>query len=242
MSRSRQRPKRGNSPRDNVLVLGDTGIFAGPQGGAEPGASESGDLASREYGVPQADIPGGKTHLVNPQTQHRRPPGVHERGADEHKYHGVEPTEPDGYVTPPDASDDRRPSRPAPAPKEVHAVPVYQVEGPQGSKVRRRALPFNIRVHASTSAEVTRICDRDDNRVSVRLLNEDSTVDIRISHQEEELLTASAQGTGGAGAGALLWHGTNSYTQIETQEPLYALTTSASTALLSVIIVTEVPA
>ena len=54
-----KRPRRGR-PGPDVLVEGDTGPRQ-PQGGARVREvfRESGDLASREFGVPQADVPGG---------------------------------------------------------------------------------------------------------------------------------------------------------------------------------------
>ena len=106
----------------------------------------------------------------------------------------------------------------------------------------RKTFAFNVRVNAGNSAQVTRIFDRDRRRLKAKVLNEDSSVDIRISACEEELQTESAQGTGTAGSGALIWHGTNSFTDLEEcQDAMFALCTTASTALLSVLITTEVP-
>jgi len=75
----------------------------------------------------------------------------------------------------------------------------------------------------------------------VLILNEDSTVDIRVSQDKSQLMNPQAQGAaGGGGGGSLIWHGTNSYTKFATQGELWAVTTTSSKALLSVIIVTEV--
>ena len=235
----RHRPHRGKAGPE--IELGDPFGQYEKQGGDAPGPSESGDLQSREFGVPQADIPGGLNHLVNTQTKPEKTVHKGQQPADYHKAHGVPPQDLEGYTFPQQADTiERDKSKPAPLPTYHEAVPVYEVEGPEAERFLIKTYMFNLRVHASTSAEVTRICDRDPRRKSLKVLNEDSTVDIRISANEEELQTASAQGTGAAGSGGLIWHGTNSYTEIDTQEELWAITTSGATASLSVIIVTEV--
>ena len=220
MSRAKGRPRRGN-PDSSVLIEGDTGIFPGPLGGAEPGATESGDLASREFGVPQADIPGGVRHLVNPQTRPGRPPGVPERPADYHKEHGVEPLDDGQYVTPPDASEERAP-RPAAEPKIHDAVPVYVV--PRPDRRRRGAAPRKVTVPAAGNPPV-RLFSGNDNRIGVLLLNESATI-IRIG--EIEIETASG--------GAALPASMSNYLYISTADSLYAVADSgASTLALSVI-------
>jgi hypothetical protein len=237
--RTRHRPRRGGGDSD-PLIAGDSGTYAGPQGGALPGPYETGDLESREFGVPQADIPGGKQHIVNAPTHPVRPgpEDVEVRPADLHKFHGVEPHDLGQYVTPPDATQDQDAPKPEPEPQITDAVPVYIVESPE-SKVIRKNILFNINVGNSTTRPV-RICGTDPNRVEIQVLNEDSATDIRICETEAGLQLASAQGTGPAGDGALIWHGTNSYTRIRGQGELYALTTSATaSARLSVIIITE---
>jgi len=238
-----KRPRRGR-PGPDVLVEGDTGPRQ-PQGGARVREvfRESGDLASREFGVPQADVPGGKAHVVNPQTVPERPPGVPQRPADYHKYHGV-PSDEGLYETPDDEIG--KAPRPAPVPEVSQAVPVYIIEEPTSRSKRREAAFDSISVAAGTSvttgaAEPTRILNRDDARVDVLILNEDSTVDIRVSQDKSQLVNPQAQGAaGGGGGGSLIWHGTNSYTKFATQGELWAVTTTSSKALLSVIIVTEV--
>ena len=236
-----KRPRRGR-PGPDVLVEGDTGPRQ-PQGGARVREvfRESGDLASREFGVPQADVPGGKPHVVSPQTVPERPPGVPQRPADYHKYHGVPSDE--GLYETPDSEVGRAP-RPVPAPQLSEAVPVYVVQEPGKDRVRRDTAFDSISVAAGTSvisgaAEPTRICNRDDRRVEIMVLNEDSNIDIRISQDKSQLVAPGAQGTGAAGGGALIWHGTNSYTKFQTQSELWAVTTGSVKALLSVIIVTE---
>lgn len=243
MARTRQRPRRG--PNSNPLVKGDSGTYAGPQGGAGPQvAHEGGDLDAREYGVPEPDIPGGKKHIVNPQTKVARTAAKPERPADEHKYHGVAPHDYGQYAYPPDEEDDTaKPGKAAPETHYSDAVPVYEVARPGDEKMIRKTFMFNVRVNAGNSAQVTRLFDRDIRRIKAKVLNEDSATDIRISSQEEELQTESAQGTGTAGAGGLIWHGTNSYTDLEEcQDAMFALCTTNSSALMSIMLVTDVPA
>ena len=220
MTRAKNRPRRG-SPGSSVLIEGDKGIFAGPLGGAQPGATESGDLASREFGVPQADIPGGVRHLVNPQTRHARPPGVPERPADYHKEHGVEPLDDGQYETPPDETEERA-RRAAPEPKTDHAVPVYVV--PRPDKRRRGAAPRKVIVPAAGNPPV-RLFSPNDTRIGVLLLNESATI-IRIG--EIEIETASG--------GAALPVSMTNYLYIATADSLYAVADSGASSLaLSVI-------
>lgn len=173
MSRAKSRPRRG--PAGNPIVAGDTGIFGGPQGGAEPGATESGDLEAREYGVPQADIPGGVRHLVNPQTRPRKTADKPERPADYHKEHGVIPQDDGLYVVPPDATEER-PPKAAPEPSYADAVPVY-IQSAPGRKPRIRVLvsegPQNI---PATTIDPIRIADRDPHRYKFWICNENLPV------------------------------------------------------------------
>ena len=175
---TRHRPRRG----PNVIVEGDTGIFGGPQGGAKPGASESGDLQSREFGVPQADIPGGLKHLVNPQTRPAPTVDKGERPADYHKYHGVEPTEPGQYVTPP--KDIGKLPKPEPIPKSEYAdaVPVRIVE--RRLKTIRALVTEGPITLAAGTTDPFRLADRDPDRVKFWICNE-----------------ATASGAGAAGPG-----------------------------------------
>lgn len=230
MGRERHRPRRGNP--GNPIVSGDSGTYAGPQGGARQAVYESGDLEAREYGVPQADVPGGKTHVVNPETIPERPPGVPERGADQHKYHGVEPLD-DGFYETPSPHVARAP-RPEPVPdsKFSQAVPVYIVEDADAPHVIRGANVEKITVVASATAnEPTRICGLDPRREEVMLLADDGTHDV---------LFADTQATLIEGRGALLSHSATSYTRVATQDFLYAWSgSSTAAATLSVIIVTE---
>jgi hypothetical protein len=174
MANRRSRPRRGGGG-SNVLVSGDTGP-RGPQGGAAPGASESGDLAAREYGVPQADVPGGKRHWVNPQARPAATVPEPERPADYHKYHGV-PSDGGQYETP--GSEVGKAPRPAPEPQFTEPVPVFIQQEP-GRKQRIRALitegPVSLPVFTGAGVDPMRIADRDPHRVKLWICNEDSNV------------------------------------------------------------------
>jgi hypothetical protein len=230
---ARHRPRRGD-PGPNVLVEGDVGEYH-PQGGAREGRDafrESGDLEAREFGVPQADLPGGKGHIINEPTRHAKPAVKPERPADYHKYHGV-PSDNEDYEVP--EADVGRAPKQAPVPKVADAVPVYIVEGAQ-AKVLRMASPRHEICPASTAAEPVRICGKNPRRVKVGLLNEDTATDIRIAATRADMTPS----TGGTLGGALVPWPMNSYLWLETQDELYAQgATGAGTPLLSVIEVFE---
>lgn len=226
---TRHRPRRGSDHGANVLVSGDTNRE--PQGGAKPGASESGDLEAREYGVPQADLPGGLNHLVNPQTHPAPPVDKGERPADAHKYHGVPPQDDGEYVTPPRTVD--KPPKPEKVPRWKEAVPVYQVEGPDGSGARVRVSTHDSILAPVQGHDPARLCNQDENRVELHLLNEDASTNCRVGTYAELA----------EGRGSMLPAVTNSYLKLLTQSELWVTTVSATlTARVSVIQVTEVPA
>lgn len=170
MSRGSRRPRRGPSG-PNALVTGDTGPRQ-PQGGAGPAASESGDLAAREYGVPQADIPGGVKHLVNPETHAsptmRKPP----RPADYHKEHGVEPDDWDQYAMPADESEHRLADRPVPEPKWLDAVPVYIVENAGEKQTIRILITEGPVTYPTGTVDPERLAVRDPHRTKFWIVNE----------------------------------------------------------------------
>jgi hypothetical protein len=230
---ARHRPRRGE-PGPDVLAEGDVGEYH-PQGGAredQDAYRESGNLQAREFGVPQADLPGGKGHTVNPPTRPEKPAVPPERPADYHKYHGV-PSD-DGQYEVPDGEVGKTP-KPAPVEKIPDAVPVYIVEG-TSARVIRTASPRHIICPASTAAEPVRVCGKNTRRARIGLLNEDTATDIRIGAARGDLLT----GPGGALGGSLVPWPCNSYLWLETQDELYAIGAKGSgTPLLSIIEVFE---
>lgn len=167
---NRHRPRRGPAG-GNVLVTGDTGTTAGAQGGAKPGPSESGDLDSREFGVPQADIPGGLRHKVNPEAKPAKTAEKQLRPADEHKYHGVPPIDFGPYEDVPGVEHDK-PVKPAPEPKFSEAVPVYQVQGPGHQRKIRKLITEGPQTIAAATVDPVRIADRDPDRVKFWICNE----------------------------------------------------------------------
>lgn len=244
-SRTRQRVRRGpgqsepgqsgTGPAEGikgpVIQTGDYGAYPGPQGGDQPGAEETGDLDSREFGVPQADIPGGKRHWVSPQAVPREPVRRGERPPDYHKYHGVPPTEPGQYVTPPTEDQDTGRPRQASEPKFDVAVPVYIQQSPHKGPVKRIVACDSITVPVSTT-EPIRVCGSDPDRVTLQILNEDQATDIRFGTRSDCI----------EGRGAMLTHFSNSYFEVKaSQDELFALTTSTSaTARMSVVLTTEI--
>jgi hypothetical protein len=135
----------------------------------------SGDLASREFGVPQADIPGGVKHLVNPETVPAATVAAPPRPADYHKEHGVEPLDWEHYVTPPDESEHKRADRPAPEPHWNDAVPVYVTDAP-GKADRVLILvtegPVTIPATGVPGGDPLRIAVRDPHRRKFWIVNE----------------------------------------------------------------------
>ena len=169
MARHRARPRRGQ-PGADVLVEGDVGEYH-PQGGARLREvfRESGDLESREFGVPEADLPGGKGHVINPETEATDPAIPPERPADYHKYHGV-PSDDGLYVVPDGEVGESE--RPAPVPKIQDAVPVYIVEGGGKAKVIRALTTEGPMAFPTGTVDPIRLATRDPKRTKFWITNE----------------------------------------------------------------------
>jgi hypothetical protein len=224
---NRHRPRRGPAGH-NILVTGDTGTTAGAQGGAKPGASESGDLDSREFGVPQADIPGGLRHVVNPETTPAATAAKQLRPADEHKFHGVPPMDFGQYADVPGTEQDK-PGRPEPEPKTDDAVPVYLVERGGDERMIRRLVvagPLTLAIGA-----VQRIADRDPHRRRLYVCKEASTGACRITSDRFE----AEQGIGLAIPSTTLQ-------SFDTQDEVFVTNTGAATTVISWGFDTDVPA
>ncbi len=230
---TQRRPRRGGGgSRDkmarNILEAGDEGQYE-PQGGAEPGATESGNIQARTFGVPQADLPGGVRHIVNPQSV---PTGTEVkplRPADYHKYHGV-PSDDGQYEVPPD---DVSPL-PAgePVPRFEDAVPVYVIERPGDQRMIREFAtygPFTL-----TTGSSMRLCTRDPRRVTIYVTNEANTIGelMRVGTEND---IAESRGWG--------LPGNHNVTELKgIQEEMYILNAGTGSNAFSAIFITEVPA
>ncbi len=230
---SQRRPRRGgggsrNRLERNILVSGDEGQYE-YQGGAEPGATESGNIQARHFGVPQADLPGGVTHIVNPQSVPTPSPGKPERPADLHKYHGV-PSDDGPYEVPDDGV--YRPPPPAPMHRWEDAVPVYQVERPDDSRMIREFAtygPFTL----ATGTNM-RLCTRDPRRVTIFVTNEANAIG--------EMMRVGTENDVNENRGWGL-PGNHNVTELKgIQEEMYILNAGTGSNAFSAIFITEVPA
>ena len=204
----------------------------GPHAGQDP-ADTGGE--KREEGIgdgydyaAERMPPGGQNHLGNPPVT-RQPVPVPDR---EWPYrranlaHGVPPDGKHHDRDPRLSGGQRGQARTEPAPPRQTPVPVYIVEG-HDSAVIKSASPRSITCPASTSAEPVRVCGRDQRRVEIQILNEDTATDIRFATNLAPLA---------AGNGALLPWPSNSYVTIKTQGELSAIGASGSgTPRLSII-------
>lgn len=200
----------------------------------DTGGPTEGQLREEGVGEPR-EIPGGKNHLANPPLTHPPVPVPEQEWPYRRAVlaHGVPPDEAGRNYRDPRLTGGQR-GKPArteqPAPRAT-PVPVYIVEGEAGPGVVRSAFPRSVQCPASTSAEPVRVCGRNENRVEVLILNEDTATDIRFAAN----LSALAAGTG-----ALLPWPSNSYVRLRTQDELYAIgATGTGTPRLSVIEVFE---
>lgn len=189
----------------------------------------AGSAEGREIGLDDRELPGGLPHIGNPETHPEKTPEKARRHVPSINQHRVPDPDPDAPYADPRAGEKVVVPKSPPLHEDQYAVPVYQVEQPGKDRLHRKALCDNILVPAAGSDPIP-VCGRDFRRIAVRLLNEDANNDIRFSEERSSLLE---------GRGSLLWHGTNSYTQIETQDELFAIGVSAA-ALMSVVLVTEV--
>jgi hypothetical protein len=228
MSRARGK----NTPRDPLgELIADLKNMAG-LGEHDPGADPG---VRREEGIGEPrDIPGGLNHLANPPVTHGPvPTPVQEwpfRRSD--LAHGVPPDEAGRQDRDPRLTGGQRGKARMAPPEAPRAtpVPVYIVEGEGGGGVIRTVSPRSIQLSAAGTFP-TRVCGKNQHRVEVQLLNEDTATDIRFG-----------VGVGGltGGLGALLPWPSNSYLTVKTQDELWAIgATGSGTPRLSVIEVFE---
>lgn len=202
----------------------------------KPGSPEGRQLglSDRVQGHP-SPIPGGRPHVSNaPAVRHTVPVPPSDPEIGMGNAHGVVP----GSHTNAERADAERgpntvhQTMPRPHPHHAaegpHPIPVYVVENARDD-VLRSAAPHNISVPGNTDQPV-RLCGRDSGRSLVMLLNESTAQDVRFAQRPSDLNN---------GGGALLPWPTNSYLKIETQDELYALSTSGTAATVSIVQVFE---
>jgi hypothetical protein len=199
-----------------------------------------GERAQLGIGEPR-DIPGGKNHLANPPVKTETVPVP----AREYPYsnailaHGVEP---EGHMHTRDPRLTGGQTAEAPKytkpPAVASPVPVFIVEGSEGAKIIRTASPRFITVPAATSGVPVRVVGKNEDRVEVRLLNEDTATDIRIAVSPGDL-SLDVENSVITGGGLLPWP-CNSYLAFPTQDELYAIgKTGTGTPKLSIIEIFE---
>ena len=190
-------------------------------------------LSARVQGHP-SPIPGGQKHVSNaPSVRHTVPVPPSDREIGMGNAHGVVPgshtnAERADAMRGPNSVHAPRPHPPAQPRERPAPIPVFVVEDARRDVIRSAA-PYKITVPGNT-AEPVHLCGQDASRSLVMLLNESTAQDVRIAQRPSDL-------TGGGGA-LLAWP-TNSYLKIETQDHLYALSTSGTAATVSVIQVFE---
>ncbi len=192
-------------------------------------------LSRRVQGHP-SPIPGGQSHLGNaPSIRHQVPVPPSDPEIGMGNAHGVVP----GSHTNAERADaERGPNSvhhtmPRPQHRPVHErpmpIPVFIVQDAHND-VLRSAAPYSITVPGTATADPVHVCGRDMGRAEVMLLNESTTTDIRFAQRPSDL---------NAGGGALLPYPSNSYLTIKTQDELWAWSTTATAATLSVVQVFE---
>jgi hypothetical protein len=206
-------------------------------GPREPTAEELAYIgADIEQPGPQRDIPGGLTHLRNPQVVPQKVPvketPPYYRGI---MAHGVPPE-----MHAPHERDDprltggvRRPAPPTKLPAPPPSpVPVYIVEPGSAAHVRDRSAMRHITVPAAGNPPVT-VCGMDPRRSLVQLLNEDATHHARFGRLGDLAFDAQNQVVSG---GARLPAGSTSYIVVKTSDQLFAVSESSTPVLLSIIL------
>lgn len=200
-----------------------------------PNSGEGDAIGESELTDPAGSpIPGGQNHILNYETkEHPVPTPAPPPAYDGMMAHGV-PAEPRSDAA--QIAYNRGTGRKAPPPvaeadrQLPPPVPVYEVENPYRASSFRTAQPRNTTV-PNNATDPKMICGWNKDRVRVGLLNEDGTTDIRIGWRPSDLAS---------GGGALLVHGQTSYLWIDTQDDIWAVTSSATlTVKLSLIEVYE---
>jgi hypothetical protein len=192
---------------------------------------EAKDIGLSDLQNPEGSpIPGLTGNIKNLAVTRQRP-AVPDDTLAEHRgwlAHGVKP---DDHTPHERAMHERGGEQRKTTPKLGHdtppppPVPVVIMDGPV-SKSFISASPRHITVPPNSGADPVRLCGRS-HRLRIGLLNEDTATNIRFATRPSDL---------GNGGGALLPYVTNSYSWYQTQDELYAVTTSSSLSVtLSII-------
>lgn len=191
-------------------------------------------ISDRVQGHP-SPVPGGKKHISNaPAVRHTVPVPPSDREIGMGNAHGVAPG---SHTNAERAEAERGPNSvhqtmPQPQHHPRHErpqpIPVVVVQD-HHNEVIRSAAPHKITV-PGTGNDAVRLCGRDGTRKYLMILNESTTQDFRIAQRESDL---------NAGGGALIPYPSNSYVKIDTQDELYALSTSATASTVSIIQIFE---
>lgn len=194
---------------------------------------------AHEYGLGDSQgIPGGLNHNdANPKVVHQEPPYPPDlsdfRGM---MAHGVPPTEVGVYQR--DAPGPRKVYEPeyAKLPPAITPVPVYVVEGGAGPKPKAAAAFHRVTAPAATGQPVL-IAGQNLGQSLIQLLNEDSTHNCRVGTLAD--LVYDAANTTIIG-GCRVPANATGYTVLRTQAPLYLISETSSTPVVSVILEYEV--
>lgn len=190
-------------------------------------------LEERRYGAGDyRGIPGGIQHVdANAPVTHEKPlvaePLAEFRGM---MAHGVKPEDVGHYQR------EMHPERPyhphyKDLPPAVVPVPVYVVEGGAGPKPRARCAFRHITAPAAGSEPVS-ISGAGLSQSLVQILNEDSTHNCRVGELSDLAYDAANSTVIG---GARLPANATGYTVLRTQSPLYVVSETSSTVVLSII-------
>lgn len=217
---------QGKHPRRGILEE----LFS-----ASDEMATEGERREMAIGEPR-DIPGGLNHLGNPPVQRQ---AVGEKPSQDPytnlNAHGVEPHQA-GYIERDGRLTGAVNTRVRPAYEQDHAppspVPVYIVERSGGPRAKAYVDTRHLTVPAA-SGEPVMVCPDNPARSLVQLLNEDTSHNVRIGRlQDLQYDGANAVITGGARLPA----GASGYTIMRTQEALYAVSETSSTAVISAIL------
>lgn len=198
----------------------------------DPEARDVG-ASSRTQGIP-SPIPGGRPHLLNPPTIRQNVPvadskpevrGVNAHGVLPHTHTTRERAE---FMRGPNDLRGLVPHYRPGEPREP-VVPVRIIQA--APSTLRRATPHHFALQASTGA-ATRLCGIDPTRVTLLLLNEDSSSNIRIGYIQGDLA---------GGGGGLLPKSMTSYLKIPTQDEIWAISADTGTPTVSIIQVFDRP-